>query len=77
MSTESDPTMRGRIEELEVHAAFQAKTIEELDEVVREFATRVDRLDRELRELRAQLEATGTVGPRPEAPELDTPDDVD
>lgn len=53
-----------RMEALEVHAAFQAKTIEELDEVVREFAMRVERLDRELREMRAQLEAAGTIGPR-------------
>ena len=60
MSTEGD-TMRGRIEELEVHAAFQARTIEELDEVVREFSARVGRLERELRELRGQLEAAGTV----------------
>jgi uncharacterized coiled-coil protein SlyX len=60
MSTEGD-TMRGRIEELEVHAAFQARTIDELDDVVREFSERVRRLERELRELRGQLEATGTV----------------
>lgn len=53
--------MRGRIEELEVHAAFQARTIEELDDVVREFSERVRRLERELRELRGQLEASGTV----------------
>jgi uncharacterized coiled-coil protein SlyX len=56
-------SMRGRIEELEVHAAFQARTIEELDEVVRDFAMRVDRLERELRELRGLLEASGTVSP--------------
>jgi uncharacterized coiled-coil protein SlyX len=62
MSTEGD-TMRGRIEELEVHAAFQARTIEELDQVVREFSERVLRLDRELKELRAQLESSGAIRP--------------
>jgi uncharacterized coiled-coil protein SlyX len=63
MSSEGD-TMRGRIEELEVHAAFQARTIEELDQVVRDFSDRVLRLERELKELRAQLESSGAIGLR-------------
>ncbi len=61
--TEGD-TMQERIEELEVHAAFQARTIEELDLVLREFGMRVDRLERELRELRAQLEPPGAASAR-------------
>lgn len=63
MSSAGD-TMRGRIEELEVHAAFQTRTIEELDQVVREFSERVLRLERELKELRAQLESSGAIGLR-------------
>ncbi len=45
-----------RLSELEVRAEFQARTVEDLDVVVREFAERVSRLESELRELRQQLE---------------------
>jgi uncharacterized coiled-coil protein SlyX len=62
-STEGEPTVHARIEELEVHAAFQARTIEELDLVLREFSVRVERLERELRELRAQLESDDAASP--------------
>ena len=40
-----------RITELEIEAAFLRRTNEELDEVVREQAERVDRLERRLAEL--------------------------
>lgn len=48
-----------RLGELEVRAEFQARTVEDLDGVVREFAERVSRLERELKELRQQLELLG------------------
>jgi len=46
-----------RLSELELRSEFQARTMEDLDAVVREFAVRVARLEQELKELRAQLEA--------------------
>jgi len=45
-----------RLSELEVRAEFQARTVEDLDAIVREFADRVARLENELKELRKQLE---------------------
>lgn len=48
-----------RLSELEVRSEFHARTMEELDAVVREFAERVARLERELKELRSQLEVLG------------------
>lgn len=49
-----------RLSELEVRAEFQSRTVEDLDNVVREFAERVARLEHELRELRKQLELMGS-----------------
>jgi uncharacterized coiled-coil protein SlyX len=54
----SPPELERRVIDLEVRAAFQAQTIEALDGVVREFATRVEVLERTLAELRAQLAAS-------------------
>lgn len=48
-----------RLSELEIRSEFHARTMDELDAVVREFAERVSRLERELKELRAQLEMLG------------------
>lgn len=48
-----------RLSELEIRSEFHARTMDELDAVVREFAERVSRLERELKELRAQLEVLG------------------
>ena len=42
-----------RVVDLEVQVAFQARTIEELDEVVRQFAGRVEAMQRDLRALQA------------------------
>lgn len=52
----------GRLGELEVRSEFQARTVEDLDVVVREFAERVSRLEQELKELRDQLEQLGGGG---------------
>jgi uncharacterized coiled-coil protein SlyX len=49
-----------RLSELEIRSEFQARTMDELDAVVREFAERVARLERELKELRSQLEVVSS-----------------
>lgn len=51
--------IHSRLSDLEIRSEFHARTMEELDAVVREFAERVSRLERELKELRAQLEVLG------------------
>lgn len=57
--TDTDDTVLQRLAELEIHSAFQSRTLAELDEVVREFAARVVRLERELGELRPRLSSIG------------------
>jgi uncharacterized coiled-coil protein SlyX len=61
--------MDERIMELETRVALQDRTIADLDEVVRQFADRVERLERRLAELADEL---GTdredVGPHDEQP---------
>ena len=47
------PEPERRVIDLEVGIAFQARTIEALDAVVREFAARVEALERRLTELTA------------------------
>jgi uncharacterized coiled-coil protein SlyX len=66
-SPSSDP-LGARIDELEIRTEFNARTVEDLDEVVREFAHRVERLERELRDLRAQLEGIVSTPPPDDAP---------
>src|SRR5690606_23754189 len=44
----TDPSLEQRVEELEIRAAFQERALEELDEVVRQYADKVARLEREL-----------------------------
>jgi uncharacterized coiled-coil protein SlyX len=46
-----------RVMELELRSEFHNKEIGELDDVLREYALRVEKLERELRDLRAQLTA--------------------
>ena len=48
-----------RITELEIEASFHRRTSEELDEVVREQAQRIDRLERRIAELIGELELGG------------------
>lgn len=61
--------MDDRIVELEVRAAYQDKTISDLDEVIRAFAERVILLERELQLLKETMK-TGVpdVGPQDERP---------
>lgn len=47
-----------RVVDLEVQAAFQARTIETLDEVVRQFAARVEAVQRDVRALQALAPAS-------------------
>ena len=58
-----------RLSELEIRSEFHARTMEELDAVVREFAERVSRLERELKDLRTQLEVLGGDADEDEADE--------
>ena len=44
-------TLEDRIVELEIHSAHQDEVVTALDEVVREFARRVEALERKLAEL--------------------------
>jgi SlyX protein len=59
-----------RIDDLEIRLAHQDGTIAALDEVLREFALRVERLERSLEDLRAaSAEAGGAeTGPADEKP---------
>ncbi|TVQ92684.1 MAG: SlyX family protein [Deltaproteobacteria bacterium] len=47
--------MQRRVEDLEVKVAYLEKLIEDLDEVVRSQADAIDRLARELKELREEV----------------------
>jgi SlyX protein len=58
-----------RIIELEVRVAYQDKVIGDLDEVVRAFADRVQKLERQLEELReAALDGAPETGPANDPP---------
>ncbi len=55
-----------RLIDLEVRLAYQSTMINSLDEVVREFASRVERLERQLGEMvRAEGDGGGVVNDRP------------
>ena len=61
--------MQERIIELESRLAYQDKTISDLDEVVRVFADRVERLERRVAELSEALrESREEIGPADERP---------
>jgi len=61
--------MDDRIVELEVRAAYQEKTIADLDEVIRAFTERVTLLEREVRLLKETMKAGAPdVGPQDEKP---------
>ena len=66
---EYNSTMEKRLTELESRVAFQDETIRNLDEVVRVFSNRVERLERRLSELADEIR-TGReqVGPHDERP---------
>ncbi len=61
--------MEERITGLESRIAFQSQTIQELDEVVRVFADKVERLERRLAELAREVrEGPPEIGPQNEVP---------
>jgi SlyX protein len=51
-----------RIVELEIKIAFQDKALRELDEVVTQYAKRLDELAREVEALRAKVDDGGDPG---------------
>lgn len=53
----SDETLKNRLTELEVRVSFQQQTIEDLDDVVREFTLEVDRLKAQVADLRQAIAA--------------------
>ena len=59
-----DDTLATRLDDLEVRYAFQDETIRQLDEVIQDMSTQVERLKNELKSVREQLKET--LGP--EAP---------
>ena len=64
MTEAADPVV-----ELEVRVAYQEKIIEDLDEVVRDFARRVEALERKVEELQERLaEDPAPVGDQDERP---------
>jgi uncharacterized coiled-coil protein SlyX len=54
-----------RITDLEVRIAFQDQTVAALDEVVRQFAVRVEALERDLRRVEAQAATHAAVAGNP------------
>jgi uncharacterized coiled-coil protein SlyX len=61
-SSPEEATVEDRLVQLETRSEFQAKTVDDLDDVVREFTERVERLERELAELRAVLVRAAEAG---------------
>lgn len=65
----SDDTLAQRIEDQEVRLAFQDRLIRELDALVREFGDRLDKLQRELDQLKQSIRSPETpMGPANEPP---------
>jgi uncharacterized coiled-coil protein SlyX len=60
-------SQESRIVDLEVRVAYQDKHIEELDEVIREFSTRVERLEAFVKDLRESANAA-PIGPPNDPP---------
>lgn len=68
--------LQRRLVELEVRAAFQERTIDDLDQVVRQFAARVESLERALARVEAAQAAPEPL-PGTEALLAGLPDDED
>lgn len=60
-------TLDERIVELEIRATYQDKLIAQLDEVVREFAARVETLELQVSELKASA-SEEPIGPQDDPP---------
>ncbi len=57
-----------RVTNLEIRLAYQDEVIAALDEVVRDFAARVERLERQQREREALAKVEEPIGPPDEPP---------
>jgi uncharacterized coiled-coil protein SlyX len=65
----SDDTLAQRIEDQEVRLAFQDRLIRDLDALVREFGDRLDKVQRELDQLKQSIHSPETpMGPANEPP---------
>ena len=60
--------LEARVVDLEVKLAFQDRTIEELDTVVREFTEKMEAMSHELELVRRSLSDMGETGPANEKP---------
>lgn len=60
--------LMARLVELEVKVAFQERTIDDLDAVIRGYADRLEQLERELEALRRSLPSLREPGPADEKP---------
>jgi uncharacterized coiled-coil protein SlyX len=60
-------SLEQRIVDLEIRAAYQDKLIGDLDDVLREFATRIENLESLLRDLRESANAA-PIGPPDDPP---------
>ena len=56
-----------RIVDLEIRAAYQEKQIAQLDEVLCEFAARIEALERQVKDLKGSLNAA-PIGPQDDPP---------
>lgn len=63
-----DKSADERILELEIRIAYQDRLLATLDEIVREFAGRVESMERELTTLRQSMDSGGDTGPANEPP---------
>ena len=63
-----DKSADERILELEIRIAYQDRLLSTLDEVVREFAGRVESVERELATLRQSMGGGADTGPANEPP---------
>ena len=61
-------SLEDRLTDLEIRYAYQGKVIATLDEVVREFTERVERLEKQLAALGSGASDGGPVGPVDEPP---------
>jgi len=60
-------TDKNQMIDLEVRVAYQERLIGQLDEVIRELATRMERVENDLAELRSSTDAE-PIGPQDEPP---------
>lgn len=70
--TSDGANLEERVMELELSSEFQKREAKELDDVLREYAERVERLERELSDLRAQLTALAPGAALGETPVLES-----